>query len=260
MTAKLHLIACEIFKHEISRIVEESAGCAGVPEVSVEFLPKGLHDLSASERRESLETAIRRADDSGRFDAILLAYGLCSRGIVGLRTVRTPLVVPRFHDCIAIFFGSNAAYEAYLFERPGTYFQTIGWQELGEDLTLLPPESVQAQCGAGESLESFCEKYGPENGPWLWEQLGRMTRNYSNLAFLKTNPATDALCCERARRKAEENGWTLDELLGTSVVLSRLTRGEWNEREFLVVPPGDSVCESFDENLIRLEKRRESKS
>ena len=249
--ANFYLIACEIFTHEISRILDVMAKTEGSPRISAEFLPKGLHDLSAAERRNRLKEVIEIADHSGKYDAILLGYGLCSRGIVGLRTERVPLVVPRVHDCIALFFGGNSAYEKYFFEHPGTYFQTVGWQELGEDLALLPPESIQAQCGAGESLESFCEKYGPENGPWLWEELGKMTRNYSHLAFLKTVPSTDALCVEKARLKASENGWTLDVLQGTSEILIKLLNGLWDESDFLRVPPEYRIRESFDGSLIQ---------
>lgn len=242
------LIACEIMFHEFSALLEELPS-----EVQVEpiFLPKGLHDVQTHERREALAQAIREAEDSAAFDAILLGYGLCSGGIVGLSSRKTPLVVPRAHDCIHLFMGDAVRYSNYFFTHPSTYFQTVGWQELGDDLTQFPPDSIQAQCGAGESLETFCEKYGPDNGPFLWKELGKMTRNYNRLAFLRTNPATDAPCEKRAIVKASDEGWELDVLDGNLTLLRDLLLGNWDSSRFLVLSPGFQISESFDERLIK---------
>ena len=246
-SARFRLIACEILTHEIQTILDSLPES---PKMDVEFLPKGLHDVAAQERRAALADSICRADESGRYDAILLGYGLCSRGIVGLSTRKTPLVVPRVHDCIALLFGGCQPYEDYFFAHPGTYFQTVGWLELGDDLSLLPPDSIQAQCGAGDSLEAFCEKYGPENGPYLWRELGRMTRNYSRLAFLKTNRQTDEKCEKLAQNRASQEGWTFDVRQGNLTLLTELLSGKWNGSRFLVLPPGRILRESFNADLI----------
>ena len=65
-------------------------------------------------------------------DVIILGYGLCSRGVVGLRTDKSTLVVPRVDDCIAIFLGSTAAYREQGMQEPGTYYLTKGWIEVGD--------------------------------------------------------------------------------------------------------------------------------
>lgn len=246
-SSRFCLLACEIFRHEVTFLLET---LSDLPSVEVYFLPKGLHDVETEMRRMALCKVVREADESEKYGAILLGYGLCSGGIVGLKTQKTPLVAPRVHDCIALFFGGCQPYENYFFAQPGTYFQTAGWQELGENLSQFPPDSFQKQCGAGESLETFCEKYGPENGPYLWRELGDMRRHYTRLVFLKTSPKTDAEAEKFARKQAEDSGWEFDVLAGDLSLLADLLRGKWDAERFLVLPPGQEIRQTFDCRLI----------
>jgi hypothetical protein len=66
-----------------------------------EVLDFGLHP-----RPEGLTAALQTAiDASPGYDAILLGYGLCSGGVVGLRATHGRLVLPRADHCIAMFLG-----------------------------------------------------------------------------------------------------------------------------------------------------------
>lgn len=245
------LISCEILKYECAALLTELP--PGV-RVDAEFLPKGLHDAECATRRETLAEAVRSADESGTYDAILLGYGLCSRGITGLFTTQTPLVAARAHDCITLFFGSRQRYSEYFFSHPATYFESVGWQEFGPELTQFSPDSFQAQCGVGDSLETFCEKYGPDNGPYLWKEFSRMTRNYDQLAFLRTNPPTDPECENCAKFKAGKEGWKFEALDGNLTLLRDLLTGTWDSERFLVLNPGEKIRESFDERIITAEQ------
>ncbi|MDO4629004.1 MAG: DUF1638 domain-containing protein [Planctomycetia bacterium] len=283
------LLACEIFRNEVLLLLESDFALSEM--VDVRFLPKGLHDVETGVRQAALREAIQDAEAGivretgnaenienvkhtervgnvecvenvegsgtagisfGGYEAILLGYGLCSGGIIGLSTQKTPLVVPRVHDCVALFFGSSERYEKYFFKYPGTYFQTAGWQELGEDMSQFLPDSFQAQCGAGESLESFCEKYGPENGPYLWRELGNFRKHYTRLAFLKTRGEMDAEAEKTARKQAEESGWEFDLLRGDLSLLTDLLRGNWDTERFLVLMPGQKIRESYHSGLIQV--------
>ena len=53
---------------------------------------------------------------------IVLAFGMCSQAVLGLRTEHATLVVPKVDDCIAMFLGSNAAFEAESTKARGTYY------------------------------------------------------------------------------------------------------------------------------------------
>ena len=124
---RLTLISCEIFHREMCAAVACSTN-----QVDIEFLVKGLHDIETEGMRQRLQAAIDRVDAS-QYDAVLLGYGLCNNGICGLTAPTIPLVVPRAHDCLTLFFGSKARYTEYFTNHPGVYFTTTGWIERGNN-------------------------------------------------------------------------------------------------------------------------------
>jgi hypothetical protein len=75
---RLRLVCCEILYREISLLV------AGSPHTcDVQFLPKGLHDLGTEKMVPRLQEQVDAACEAG-CDAVLLGYGLCNNGTVGL--------------------------------------------------------------------------------------------------------------------------------------------------------------------------------
>ena len=98
-------------------------------EMTYDILDFGLH-LNPGNLRDTLQTTIDTA--SAEADTILLGYGLCSMAVVGLKATNCTLVVPRVDDCIAIFLGSRAAYQAQSSQEPGTYYLTKGWIEVSD--------------------------------------------------------------------------------------------------------------------------------
>ena len=111
---RLKLISCEIFYREMCAAVARS-----IHLIDITFLPKGLHDIGQEQMLPRLQEAVD-AVDASRYNAILLGYGLCNLGIVGLTARSIPLVIPRAHDCITLFFGSRRRYQEYFDAHPGT--------------------------------------------------------------------------------------------------------------------------------------------
>ena len=116
------IIACEIAYREICWIASRT------PHVtSLDFLVQGYHDnpeLGYLTIQDQIDAAER-----GRFDAILVGYGLCNHLATGLVARDAPLVIPRAHDCLTFFFGSRHQYERYFMSHPGTYYYSSGWLE-----------------------------------------------------------------------------------------------------------------------------------
>ena len=138
---QLKLISCEIFYRELCAAVSRSPNT-----VDLEFLPKGLHDIGCTAMLARLQEAVDRVED-GKYDAVLLGYGLCNNGIVGLTARATRLVVPRAHDCITLFLGSRQKYLDYFNSHPGVYFKTTGWIERGDSRGELRQLSIQRKIG-----------------------------------------------------------------------------------------------------------------
>jgi hypothetical protein len=245
---RLKLIACEIFYRELCAVVARS-----VNQIDIEFLPKGLHDIGTSGMRERLQTVIDGIPPDG-CDAVLLGYGLCNNGTAGLEARCVPLVLPRAHDCITLFFGSRDRYLDYFRNNSGTYFLTTGWIERGEASGELRQISIQRKSGMDMTYEELVERYGEENARYLHETLYDMTRHYSTLAFIDMGVGPERQFEEIARERARSRGWQYLPLRGDMTLLERLVFGRWNNEDFLVVEPGHRIVASLESGIIASER------
>jgi hypothetical protein len=242
---KLKLIACEIFYRELCAAVSRSPN-----QVDLEFLPKGLHDIGSQAMVARLQEALDRVDGS-RYEAVLLGYGLCNNGLVGLAARSAPLVIPRAHDCITLFLGSRERYMEYFHGHPGVYFMTTGWIERGADAGELRQVSISHQVGLDRTFEELVAKYGEDNARYLHEQLCDTTRNYSQFTYIEMGIEPGDLFERRVEDEAERRGWSYEKIRGDMGLIQRLVDGDWGEKDFLIVPPGDTVAASYGEGVIR---------
>jgi len=157
----LKLISCDVFKHEILHCISKTNN-----NIDAEFIKKGIHDLNSEGMQNRIVKSIKKADGKG-FEAILLGYGLCNTWVYGLVAKKTPLVIPRSHDCIGILLGSKQKYLDYYFENPGTYFQSIGWMENTENEPSIKKRSLQKLYGMDIPKEELIDKYGEGNANYL---------------------------------------------------------------------------------------------
>jgi hypothetical protein len=247
---RLKLITCEIFYREFCSVVARSPNT-----VDVEFLPKGLHDIGSEGMRERLQAALERVDDP-RYEAVLLGYALCNNGVVGLTAGKYPLVIPRAHDCITLFLGSSQRYLDYFNTHPGVYFMTTGWMERGKAVGELSQLSMGKILGAEQSYEDLVARYGEDNAKYLWGELGDLTKNYSQFTYIEMGVEPDGSFERRAREEAAQRGWKFEKLVGDLGLFQRLVDGVWDEKEFLVVPPGRQVAADYSGGLISIKEAK----
>jgi len=245
---RLKLIACEIVYRELCAVIARS-----VNQVDVEFLPKGLHDIGQAGMIARLQEVLGHVDQS-QYEAVLLGYGLCNNGLVGLTAGQVPLVIPRAHDCITLFLGSKERYLDYFQSHPGVYFKTSGWIERGENTHQGNPDSIAHRSGMVQSYEELVAKYGEDNAKFLYEELCNMTRNYSGIAYIEMGIEPDDRFERHSRELAAKQGWKYEKLPGDIALLQSLVDGPWDDERFLVVPPGGRVAASFDEKILKAAK------
>ncbi len=241
---RLHVIACPVFQRELELLAVEA-------KTRLEFrhLKMGLHEGSAGDLRTALQKAIDGVG-SGQGDAIVIAYGLCNRGVVGLQARELPVVIPRAHDCIGMLLGSSRSYLAQLEAQPGTYFQSAGWLENSPANGDIRRQDFTFGPNANVTREQLIEKYGEDNADYLLEQFNHFTRYYERLLYIATPVPGSEKWEATAKEIARGRGWKFERLPGDLGWLRRLVGGEWNDREFLTLRPGERVCLRSDAALI----------
>jgi hypothetical protein len=241
---RLKLIACEIMYRELCAAVARSINL-----VDVEFLSKGLHDIGQAGMTGRLAEVLADVD-TARYEAVLLGYGLCSNGLVGLMAPSIPLIVPRAHDCITLFLGSKERYLDYFQAHPGVYYKTSGWIERGVGLHQGDREPTQSQSALPQSYDDLVARYGEDNARFLFEELCNM-RHYAGLTYIDMGIEPDDRFQRQSETEAAERGWQYERLCGDMRLLQGLLDGPWDDDRYLTVPPGMRIAPSFDQNVIK---------
>ncbi len=239
----LKVIACEIAVREMYYAAARSPHM-----VDLEFLAQGYHETPKSGRDE-IQKRIE-AVPAGKYDAIVLGYGLCSNILVGLTTAHTPLVVPRAHDCITFFLGSKERYQQCFAERPGTYYYTSGWLECpkrrGDKSAFLGGASVPASLSLQANYEAWVIKYGEDQAKYLLEEMSRWANAYSHGALIDFEFLKNLNLPEQVQKICAEKGWQYDELKGDFRLFQKMLDGDWPEADFLIVRPGQKTAATMN--------------
>ncbi len=212
MTPNTKIIACATVIEEMLPLIPN--------EMSYEVLDFGLHRTP-----EKLKTALQEAIDRTKSDihTLLLGYGLCSQAVVGLRANRFRLIIPKVDDCIAIFLGSDQAYQQQSRQVPGTYYLTKGWIEAGD--------------GPFEEFDELVNRYGEDKARWL---MGQILKNYTRLALINTGQYELARYQEYARKTAQRFNLKYEEIPGSTALVKKFIQGPW-DNDFVVIQPGQTV-------------------
>ncbi len=240
---RLKLISCEVLFREMCEAAAHSPH-----QVDVDFLPKGLHDLGRQPMGEQIQGMVDRTPE-GRYNAILLGYGLCGNGLDGLTARHTRLVMPRAHDCIALLMGSRQRYQSYFEQNPGTFYRSTGWLERGQGLQQLTHDTM----GFDQPLEEMIRKYGDDNGRYLYDELTRYRSQYRKLTFIETGLETGGKFFGEALEEAKEKGWTFEQMSGDLSWLRRLVNGDWAPADFVIAEPGQRIAASYDADIVKVQ-------
>ncbi len=242
---RLKLISCEIFSNEINTLILDSKH-----NIEVEYLPKGLHDIGCDKMHLQLQKALSIADCAEKYDYILLGYGLCNNGTIGLSTKNIPFVLVRAHDCITLLMGSKKKYMEYFSANPATFYLSPGWIQYAavDDET-----SIQSQLSMNKSYEELVKEYGEDNAQFLYETLCEQTINYNKITYIKTIES-DKKFEENARQQAKDNNWEFDKIIGDSSLMQRFINAQWNDEEFIIVQPKKKLINSYDEKIFKYKK------
>ena len=212
--AKKKIIACAAVIEEMLPVLP--------PDMAYEILDFGLHF-----KPENLKNALQEVIDKSANDAetLILGYGLCSNGVVGLKAPKTArLVIPKVHDCIAIFLGSHDAYQKELEKERGTFFLGKGFIEVGD--TPL------------EEYHRTVERHGKENADRV---MKAMFGHYKRILFVNTGHDEVGKYRDHAQATAKQLDLRYEEMKGSRALIKKIIYGPWDE-DFIIAEPGETIA------------------
>ncbi|MFO8058532.1 MAG: DUF1638 domain-containing protein [bacterium] len=212
------VIACGSVKPEIEALHPEQHG------IMVRFLDQNLHRTP-----DLMPEFIQEAVDAVKAEAsmIVLGYGLCSNGIAGVKAPDQGLIVPRIHDCIALFLGSREKYQKAFSDNAGTYYLSPGWVAEKKD-------------PLGYLESDYVPRVGRETAEWaLREEL----KHYTRIALINTGVQDVGPLRERARENAGFLEKDYFEVEGTDEYFKKILFGPYNEEDFIHIRPGEVITQ-----------------
>jgi hypothetical protein len=222
MTQKLGVIACDVIKNEIINAAEDL-------DIPMMFLDYGLHRVP-QKMPESINEAVREICSKG-VEKVILGYGLCSNGVVGVSS-KGEIVIPRCHDCISLLLGSPERYMKLFTELPGTYFLTDGWIRNG-----------------GDPISTIEQRYIPRLGEKkAWKGMRMELANYKKVCFVNNGIGDIEALRKRAQENAAAFGFEYVEVEGDLGYFKRLLFGPHESRDFVKMGPGEEIRDDFFHN------------
>ena len=240
---KYAIIACSVLQREISYLAATSDNV-----VTPIYLPQGLHN-TPSLLKDTLAHEIEKISESDRkYDAILLGYGLCSNGVVGITAPSIPVVIPRTDDCVALLLGSQKRYLDYFNSHSGIYWYSPGWIESDA----MPSEEMY-----NELYKTYAEQYGEDNADYLMEETNGWHTRYTYATYITSSIVDNKKYIDFTKNSADYLKWHFDSVDGDLSMLEKLISGDWNDEDFLVCPSDSTVEQSFDEGKIKISMRED---
>ena len=238
---RLKLIACDVFLRETCLLLSQSPHT-----FDLEFTEKDSHNHSDTLRQtiqEKIDLCVEK-----KFDAILLAYGICGNSTIGLQARDTRLVIPRAHDCCTLFLGSREKFREHFKDNPSQPFSSAGYMERSD--TLYHDGLYQAGGDGDSKFQEYVEKYGEDNAKYIYESMYGGAAKPDKLVFIDVPEMSHLGYGELCRKHAEEKEMQFVILEGSLELLRNLVFGHWDPEDFLILEPGERSVGVYDWETI----------
>ncbi len=236
-------IVCDVMRSDLTERKDIDQG-----NTDYVFMEQHLHDRPEIMRKKLQEEIDKVSSD---YDKIILTYGLCSNGVVGLKSGGHEIVIPRVDDCISLFLGSRERYIEEFKKDPATYYLCKGWIEYGGD----PYRGYLFWTGQKNKLpedwfrseERYGGKYDEATARMLVVEL---LKNYKRVVLINNNDLKK-IHIDYARDMVDfisevlGREVILEEIKGSSRFLKKLIGCEWDDKNFLRIKPGKEILQKY---------------
>lgn len=234
----ISIIACEVFRAELELLIEEFQFS-----YTVHFLPQGLHD-DPDQLRVRVQGAIDELESSPcPPDRIFLFYGFCGRGLSGVVSKRTPLVLPRIHDCIPLLLGIPQKEKNALAGSEKTFWMSPGWLKYSQ----LPFATNRKR-----RFEEYKEKFGEDSANYLIDMEYSWLSEYTSAGLIcwdeldRMSPGIE----KTADFVARDAGLEVRKVRGSRQYMLEFLNGAENEDLFFTLPPRNTLSLSLTGDFL----------
>ncbi|MDF2874811.1 MAG: hypothetical protein K0R22_1494 [Sporomusa sp.] len=208
------LLACQTMKDEVALAMQQS----GVT-YPVIYFESGLHNTPEI-LRQQIQEQINGLTNTA---VILMAFGCCGNGLIGIKSSQAKLVIPRIDDCITLLLGSTKARKSVPNEI-STYFLTKGW---------LDPEG-----NIMWSYKPWVEHYGEQKALRL---IKKMLNNYTRFLIIDTGSYDIENVLNTVKEFSAKLNMDYEVIPGSLRLLQKMLTGPW-DNEFIVLDPGQETA------------------
>ena len=208
------VIACSILKDEITTLFDKH----NLEDVyNIRWMPESLHTFPQKMTGE-IQSVIDEETDR---PFIMLTYGNCGNGLVGICAREVPVIMPRYADCISMLLSERDDLDKL---RTNTFFLTRGWMD-GE-------YSIEKE------YDGLVEKKGQKRADKI---INMLYEHYDNLMLIDTGCYDMDAQAERLETVAKKVHMKPCTSKGTISIWERLLTQDWDD-DFIRLEPGDTVA------------------
>lgn len=216
------IIACKMMKDELEHIFK-------VHEID---LPIFWKDDTLHANPEKLKAELQRQIDAIEEPSeLLMVYGNCGNGLLGLKSGVHRLIIPRYADCISMLLHQREDLNTI---RTNTYFVTRGW--------------LNGEMGLEKEYDYSLKRYGEKRTKRIMEAL---YRHYHYLMMIETEAYDPETEKERVVNISQRLNLEPVYVPGDLNIMEKLLLGDWTEEDFIIKEPGEITnLDDFSDNVL----------
>jgi hypothetical protein len=133
-------------------------------------------------------------------------------------------------------------------------WSSTGYFERCHDLNnnFIGTEQLASYKTSAEYMD-YVEQYGEENADYIWETMHPEIET-DDVVYIKIDGFEYSDSLEKYKAEIEKSNKNLKIVNGNISVLKSLINGEWDDKRFLVIPPGKKIAGVYDmDHVMRAE-------
>lgn len=234
MKKKIYVIACAVLSIDLRHTAKK----LGL-DIEYKFFEAGLHN-NPKLLQEKLQTAIDDISENKLCERIVVGYGVCGKGTIGIRSRKVPLTIPKVHDCIALFLGGDKQYKNEFKRYPGTYYLSAGWCE---EKTQPETQRNQWTYFGDQKLyfKDLVKNHGEETAKQTFDFLNSWQKNYQRAVYIETGAKISSKYEQFAKDMAAEHDWQYKKIKGSQALIKKMLTTKDSTSDILFVPPENII-------------------